>query len=425
MGAQFLSESITDGRKGKEMRLFIYDWDFITKYDLYCTMQAQGIACDLFRTPARPRIEKEKEQFLEDVQKALKEKPYDAVFSVNYVSELAEAAHDKGILYICWTYDSPALSGTGLWFDTNRIFCFDPAEYREWKDRGLPHLYYLPLAVDTGRLSRMKPTPMEQMKYRADVSFVGQLYQADMDQTFPLFDEYSAGYVAALINTHLRLPGKNMLSELINEPVRERLCNPQVEEALIRNMETTAYMPDVKELTTGSLIGFLNKAITNKERVLLLQLLAKYCKVKLFTRWKPELPGVQVCGVVDYVKEMPLVFKCSKVNLNITLRGIQSAIPQRILDIMGCRGLALTNDQEDVHTYFEDGKHLLIYHSAEEALDKCRYYLKHEKEAEQIRNNAYKMIKDQFSYDRQLKRIWELSGLQGETAQIAEFPDGL
>ena len=114
------------------------------------------------------------------------------------------------------------------------------------------------------------------------------------------------------------------------------------------------------------------------------------------------------------MKQMPLVFKCSKINLNITLRTIRHGIPQRVLDIMGCRALALTNYQEDVLQYFEDGKELLLYSSVEEAADKCKYYLSHETEAEKIRQNGYKAVRDQFSYARRLNQIWEISGLKGK-----------
>ena len=61
--------------------------------------------------------------------------------------------------------------------------------------------------------------------------------------------------------------------------------------------------------------------------------------------------------------------------------------------------------------YFEDGKNILIYHSVEEAMDKAKYYLSHEKEAEKIRMNGYKLVKDEFNYERRLNAIWKLSGI--------------
>ncbi len=394
------------------MKLFVYEWNFITKYDMVQALIRKGNEVDLFSSAASARKKDQREQFRINLNKALNEKTYDAIFSVNFFEDLAEAAHDRGILYICWTYDSPALGSVrpSLYLDTNRLFLFDSAEAEAYKKEGVPNIYYLPLAANAMRLGRMRLSPMEQMKYYADISFVGNLYQSDMDRIFPLFDEYGAGYVAAIINTQLNIYGTNIVKEMVNESVMKHICNQEVTEALLKNINTN--FMQAEELNVGFFRAFLQKAVTNKERVLLLTLLAKHFRVKLFTLGAPKLPNVSVYGVVDYMEKMPLVFKCSKINLNVTLRCISSGIPQRVLDIMGCRALALTNYQEDLLQYFEDGRDLLIYHSTEEALDKCRYYLKHEKEAEKIRQNGYKIVKDQFSYERQLDRIWELSGLK-------------
>lgn len=395
------------------MKLFIYNWTFITKQDLYSALAEQGIAFDLFTSKASPRIESQREQFQENLEKALNGKEYDAIFSVNFYEDLARAAHEKGILYICWTYDSPALGGVraSLFFDTNRLFLFDSGEFAEYQGYGIPNLYYLPLAVNAKRLIRMQPSPMDRMKYRADVSFVGKFYQSDMDKLFPLFDEYGAGYIAAIINTQLDVYGTNIIKELINENVIQRICNQNVTEALLKNINDN-FLHDINELKAWSFTAFLLKAVTNKERVLLITLLAKYYQVKIFTTDTLNIPDVSRYGPVDYAKEMPLVFKCSKINLNSTLRTIRHGVPQRVIDIMGCCALAMTNYQEDLQEYFEDGKDILVYQSTEEALDKCRYYLKHDKEADKIRQNGYKVVKDQFSYEHQLNRIWELSGLK-------------
>lgn len=395
------------------MKLFVYDWTFITKYDLYNVFRKQGIEFDIFRTNVTPRILDQKQQFQENLAKALENKKYDAIFSVNFFEELAYAAHERAILYICWTYDSPALGSIrpALFLETNRIFLFDSYEYEVFLRAEVPNLYYLPLAVDADRLNAMRPNPVEKMKYYSDVSFVGRLYQSDMDKILPMFDEYGAGYIAAMVNTQLEIYGANIIEELVNENIIQRICNEEVTKALLENMNNEFYH-DVVEIKKEFLSGFLLKAVTNKERVLLLTLLAKYFRVKLFTTGNSKLPNVTTYGVVDYIEDMPMVFKCSKINLNITLRNIRHGIPQRVIDILGCRALVLTNYQKDLEEYFEDGKNILIYHSIEEALDKCKYYLKHEKEAERIRQNGYKIVKEQFSYEHQLNKIWDVSGIK-------------
>ncbi len=395
------------------MKILVYEWSFITKQDIYETFIKMGIEFDIFTTGLSPRTKDDKEAFREQLESSISDKKYDALFSVNFQDALSEVAHEKEILYICWTYDSPAIGGDRpcLHYETNRIFLFDSNEYQMYKKKKVPNLYYMPLAANVSRLSKIRIRPMDRAKYFSDISFVGTLYQSDMDKMFPLFDEYSAGFMAAVINTQLNLYGVDIIQELINDTVVESMCNEQVSEQLLKNINNN-FLRDIEELKAWNFRAFLLKAVTNKERVLLLSLLGKYYRVKLYTNGTPDIPNVSVNGVIDYMDDMPFVFKCSRINLNITLRTIKHGMPQRIIDILGCHALALTNYQEDLMEYFRDGRDLLIYSSPEEALEKCKYYLKHENEAEKIRNNGYKIVKDQFSYEHQLRKIWELSGLK-------------
>lgn len=395
------------------MKLFVYDWNFITKKALYQTFREQGIEFDLFSPPFSPRIEAQRKGFGEELEKALEGKEYDALFSINFQGELARAAKERDILYICWTYDSPAISSTeqAVFLDTNRIFVFDSHEYRNCRADGVPNLHYLPLAVDVKEMNRLKPTPQQLFRYRADISLVGKLYKSETDRLFSLLDEYSGGYISAIVNTQMNIYNANVIKELINEKLISRMINEDVVKMLADNLNDN-FLHDVKEVNTHLMYLFLNKAVTNKERLLLLSLLSRYHSVKLYSMDKSGIEGVREMGLVEYNTQTPLVFKGSRINLNVTLRTIRHGIPQRVLDIMACRALALTNYQEDLLEYFRDGESVLIYSSAEEALDKCNYYLAHDAEAEKIRQNGYKIVKDKFSYKQQLDKIWELSGVK-------------
>lgn len=65
-------------------------------------------------------------------------------------------------------------------------------------------------------------------------------------------------------------------------------------------------------------------------------------------------------GAVDYYEVMPHVFKQSKINLNITLRSIQSGMPLRAWDIMGAGGFLLSNYQADFLISLPQEKILII-----------------------------------------------------------------
>lgn len=62
--------------------------------------------------------------------------------------------------------------------------------------------------------------------------------------------------------------------------------------------------------------------------------------------------GVECCGPVNYYEEMPYVFAVSDINLNISVNGIQSGIPQSALDVMASGGFLLSNYQQELIELF-------------------------------------------------------------------------
>ena len=132
------------------------------------------------------------------------------------------------------------------------------------------------------------------------------------------------------------------------------------------------------------------------ERVKLLNSIARKTdyKMHLFTRSDTSDLDKSVCvhKGVSTLKEMPFVFRQSKINLNFTMRSIQTGIPQRIWDVMACKGFLITNDQPEIHEYFTVGKHLETYESVEELLEKINYYLTHDDEREKIANSGYEEV---------------------------------
>ena len=107
---------------------------------------------------------------------------------------------------------------------------------------------------------------------------------------------------------------------------------------------------------------FLARKLTGEQRAEILKLIAEKHPVRLYTADKISgMDKVEVCGPVDYVKEMPYVFKNTKINLNMTLRSIWTGIPLRAIDVMGCGGFLLTNYQADFLDFFEPGVDYVYY----------------------------------------------------------------
>ena len=93
---------------------------------------------------------------------------------------------------------------------------------------------------------------------------------------------------------------------------------------------------------------FLCRKITCNERHDLLKAASEQFQLKLYTHNPPaDMPAAEYVGPIDWYSVMPLVFKNTCINLNITLKSIQSGIPLRGMDIMGSGGILLTNYQND------------------------------------------------------------------------------
>ena len=144
---------------------------------------------------------------------------------------------------------------------------------------------------------------------------------------------------------------------------------------------------------------FLARKLTGEQRAEILKLIAEKYPVRLYTADKISgMDKVELCGPVDYVKEIPYVFKNTKINLNMTLRSIWTGIPLRAMDVMGCGGFLLTNYQADFLDFFEPGVDYVYYSDNNDLMKKIDYYLCHEDERRSIAENGYNKVKANHTY---------------------------
>ena len=72
---------------------------------------------------------------------------------------------------------------------------------------------------------------------------------------------------------------------------------------------------------------------------------------------------------------------------------------------MGSKGVLLSNYQQELAEYFEDGLDVIMYSSMEEAVDKADFYLRNEELRKQIAMNGYQKVKDIFTYPACIQRM--------------------
>ena len=381
------------------MRLLIYKWIAYGIKDLEEILIKNGFEIDCIEYTFR-NFEEDEVFTKIFTDKLLQPNKFDAVISFNFFQIISNICNEKNVKYISWVFDSPTLNlySKAIYNKCNYIFIFDRALYDDIKTMGVTQVYHLPLAVNVSRLDNLRASNEDIQKYRSDISFVGTLYDNRISYDAMVnLPEYYKGFLEGIMKAQLQVYGYNFLEELLTDNILEVL-NQYVYLKLNDN-----FIGQAKMIYANT---FLGVKVTSMERRMILETLSDMYKVDLYTNsHTDELPFIRNRGYIDYYTEMPKVFRHSKINLNITLRTIKTGIPLRIFDIMGAGGFVITNYQEEILDYFEDGKDLIIYENIADLKNKIGYYLAHEEERKQIAQNGYKKIKEYHTYQTRLDYI--------------------
>lgn len=355
---------------------------------------------DTFFWPFGEAEMRENTKLERDMKDTLQSKRYAFVFSLNFFPVAAKVCSQCSIKYISWIYDTPYLLLYSKYtkLNTNYIYFFDRSLMKEFQKSGIKHAFYLPMAAPVAYYDSLRADEYRKEQYKADISFVGSTYKAERENFFQYLDglnDYTSGYLRAIMNVQKEIYGSFLLEELLTQDVireLQRVCPIQKGED---EWETDAWI---------YANYFLARKITGEQRTEALEALAKYYEVKLYNAEDSiQLDRVTRCNAVDYNTAMPYVFMNSKINLNLTLRSIHTGIPLRAMDIMGCGGFLLTNYQEDFLEHFEPNIDFVCYTNEEELLGLADYYLQHEEERIKIAKNGYEKVKKYHTYTNRVE----------------------
>ena len=384
------------------MRILYIDWPCFGKVDVQFTLEQAGHEFIPFFH--KDYQERNSSEFEEAFRTFVGDTHYDCCFSFNYFHIVSNMCKEFGIKYISVIYDSPyvMLYSYSLINPNNYVFMFDKQEYLKLKSGGINTVYYSPLPVNSTIIDFLMDKPFDRDKLCADVSFVGSLYNEDhnfFDRLTGL-NEYTKGYLDAIMEAQLKIQGYNFIEDVLTPDIISELRRVCPYESTPSGIETHEYIYSNY---------FIDRKLTSIERQRLLAAVAPYCNLKIYTLNKNAvIPGAKNMGAVDYYSEMPYVFANSKINLNITLRSIQSGIPLRAMDIMGAGGFLLTNYQADFLDYFIPDEDFVYYESEDDLINKVNYYLTHDKERIEIAHNGHEKVKANHSFEKFFENIFHI-----------------
>ena len=384
------------------MKILFCQWDSICEYDMDKALVHLGHQVKrLVRKINSVDYDKE---YLKVLSEHLLKEQYDIVFSVNYIPIIARVCKVFHTLYLSWTVDSPLFQfySDTIHYDCNRIFCFDQTLYQEFVNENLEHIFHMPLAANVNHLNEILPTKDDVERFSSEISFVGSLYTEKCKYNeISNMPDYLKGYVDGLIEAQLKIYGYNFIQDVLPEDIVAALKScigwlPLGED----------YKENDRAIVAQEYIGIKCSEI---ERKRMLAALSKEHQVKLYTLSdSSELTRVTNMGPAHSRVDMPKIFKCSKINLNITAKTIRSGLSQRIFDVMGAGGFLITNYQAELPNYFDIGKDLVVYDSEADLLQKCDYYLNHEQERVAIARSGYEKVKKYHTFELRFEKMIQM-----------------
>lgn len=328
------------------------------------------------------------------------------LLSIHLIYNLALVSYRLGIKYISIIWDAPYLklySPFGR-MDTCWFSVFDKLDCERFQKNGIPHVLYQPLSVSYDVVSQWNAGRKGIKNYQNEISFVGSLYGDNFyDRCLKEMPENIQNYFISIFEeAAFQWDGVNRIYGKTDQVILDYMKQIMPEFSIDSNL-------DVDEVNYFEVLYLIRK-IANIERTCVLNILAESFPVTLYTNVGTDVSMLSNVRVMPPVMGGNPVFKVyaeSKINLNISLKGIEGGTPQRVMDIIGAGGFVLTNYCPETAELFEEDIEIVMFKNPEELADKVSYYLTHDEEREKIISAGYDKLTRCYTYEKKLKRLLE------------------
>ncbi len=328
---------------------------------------------------------------------ASESKNYDFTITRNFSINVAEGCHISGTPYISWCYDSPvmALLSFEAFYPTNYIFVFDKKHQERLKEIGLRQVFYQPLAANMAKANLVTITNEDIALNMSEISFIGNMYE------YGLYKKFRSRSQDDIINDCENLFNKHMCRWDKNDSIFNELGDSTIHylySLIDKNEEQKTFISE-RYLTEMLVLVY---EMTSRERYSFLDSIGKRFQLVVHTRQPERLEGKIAATILPPLDQLSdnlyKTYSAAKINLNLTMRSIETGVPQRVFDIMSIGGCVFSNYQEEAEELFEPDKEIVLFKSIEEFKDKADYYLTHENERIKVCLGGYKRVNNCYTY---------------------------
>lgn len=272
------------------------------------------------------------------------------------------------------------------------VFSFDASYLPYLKELGGKDGYYLPTAAGIQPLPENMPDKPRQPRNGPDVGFLGSLAASRYQNVREFWLGRDPEFVRILdeiVEAYLAARSVSLEDRFNQSPGRERL----------------PYQ--------GFIVLYLEERATYLHRLRTLQQVKNF-GLKTYgapewgnSEWAQDLVSCYVGYAPQYEEELPGVYYHTKVNINAFHVQCENSTNPRVYDVLAAGGFLLTEYRPAIADEFENGKHLVWYHTLDELKEKTQYYLEHEGKREAIALEGQKFVLENATYKARVKIILE------------------
>ncbi len=387
------------------MKILFMEWNSLGQMDITAEFERRGWEVIHYSFPRETDNTRLNQELCEKLIRNIAADKFEFVFSFNYFPVISLACNACRVKYVSWTFDSPfiQLYSNTIKFPYNYAFIFDRGTCEDLWRQGIDTVYHLPMAAPVERYDSYFFFEGEKEFYQTEISFVGSTYCEKKNRFYERLkgvSDYTRGYLDGCMQMQKRIYGAFLL---------EQMLKPEIMQDIMLHYPLMVNQDGFERLEWVYAHYFLARQITALERKEILNLLSQKHEVDLYTYEKtPNLRYVRNRGTAEVMEEASKIYRCSKINLNISLKSILTGIPLRSFEIMGSGGFLLSNYQSEYEEYFCNGENYIYYTDYVDLEEKVEYYLAHDKERKEIARNGYENVKANHTYKNRVDAIMEI-----------------
>lgn len=299
-----------------------------------------------------------------------KEKKVALVLGINFSPEIAYLCSKIMIPYLNWTIDPLPFNRKELIDGTNpeNCLCFvhDPNMVDFFQNLGL-HAIHLPLAAPTFRRQPFKNKDI-LAPYFCDVSFVGVSMNKELISLENILTEITNKDIC--YETILSIT--KLSNKVAHNPKYSGIEFMGGWDILPISLQNSNINSEEKDLILYHIDGAL-ASIHRKNAISILKDSKHVIHIWGDEGWIDEHVGYK--GFAEHGEELTKIYCASKINLDIPRLYQKNILNMRIFDILAAGGFVLTEQNDELSTYFEVGTHIAVYTSQKDLLERISWWL--------------------------------------------------